>query len=113
MTFRCSVTGGVFTVWRGSLLVDCDEITLRHVDFDDNAITLICGNGKAVGISSGGDYNVSELTLTAISAMNRGYIQCDADDGMNVESIGNSTLNYSNSKYKAYTELHTLVLYYN
>ena len=102
MTFRCSVSGGLFTVWKGNLLAsECQGsgITLRHYDFPFGNATTTCGNAKAVGISGGESSNVSELTLTAISEISNGrYIQCVVDDGEISVPVGNVTLNFSKGK---------------
>jgi hypothetical protein len=102
VTFRCSVRGGIFTVWKGNLLAsECQTsgITLPHRDFP--YVNASCGNGKANAISGGesSKLNVSELTLTAISeTTNGGYIQCAGDDGIVIVSVGNVTLNFSKGK---------------
>ena len=102
MTFRCSVSGGLFTVWKGNLLAsECQGsgITLRHHDFPFENATMTCGNAKAVAISSGENSNVSELILTAISEMPNGaFIQCVVDDGVISVPVGNITLNFSKGK---------------
>jgi hypothetical protein len=97
VTFRCSVSGGFFTVWKGNLLAsECQTsgIALRHHDFPFGNETILCGNVEAVAISGGPESsNVSELTLTAISEIpNGGYIQCIVDDGHILVPVGNITL---------------------
>ena len=46
-TYECSVTGGLFTVWSGSVISQGCEITLLHAQFDSS--TGICNNGAVVG----------------------------------------------------------------
>ena len=106
VTFRCSVSGGVFTVWKGSLLErECQSqgIALRHNDFPSGTVMMSCGNAQAFAIS-GGDSFVSELTLTAVSEMNGGYMQCAVDDGENLVPVGNTTLNFSKGKCSTYSD---------
>ena len=83
--FRCTVDGGVATVWRGSALENCTDgsIILRHSQFRDvYIINESCGTsgfiiGKAISAENGS--YTSHLTVFANQELNGSIIVCATD----------------------------------
>ena len=80
--FRCTVDGGVTTVWQGSALENCSDgsIILRHSQFQDGyTINETCGTlGQVIGeaISAENGSYTSHLTVFANQQLNGSIIVC-------------------------------------
>ena len=76
----CSVSGGVATIWKGSIF-NCPHIgnmiILRHRDTE----TRICNDGAAVAYSAGVMDNIysSQLNITVSPEMHNGTVECIQD----------------------------------
>ena len=96
MLFVCSVSSGVATVWRGSML-NCphngNEILLRHSNFE-NETSAACSDRDIVayssGVTSNGSY-ISQLNVTVSPEMHNGTIECIQED-FNELTVGTCTL---------------------
>ena len=95
--FICRVSGGVATVWRGSIF-NCpdhgNEIILRHSNFENEDNTGTCNDRKVVAYSSeviSNSIYSSQLNVTVTPEMHNGTIECIQDD-FNEISVGTCTL---------------------
>jgi hypothetical protein len=97
------VIDGLFTVWRGSIIGDDCEITLRHTDFP--TATQMCSQGNLSvtgrGIQVQNNCYISQLTLMVTSSVNNKTVECHNDDGSGILNIGVRTLYLSQSKLVA------------
>ena len=98
MVFECTTTGGVATVWQGSIF-NCarmsDSISLRHSQFSNiETVVGVCNDGiiKAYGIATYGNNYTSQLNITIDDSMLGQTIQYAHDDGRHVNVIGQRTL---------------------
>ena len=98
MVFQCTTTGGVATVWRGSIF-NCAGMTnfvsLRHSQFSNvETVIGVCndGNIKAYGISVSGNNYTSQLNITIDESMLGQIIECAHDDGRSENVIGQKVL---------------------
>ena len=84
VVFVCSVSGGVATVWRGSIF-NCpssgSQIVLRHHNFE-NGTSSMCNDGEIVAFSSEVTNNrySSQLNVTVTPEMHNGTVECIQDD---------------------------------
>ena len=97
VVFECTTTGGVATVWQGSIF-NCERMTnsipLRHSQFSNiETVVGVCNDGaiKAHGISLYGNNYTSQLNVTIDESMLGQSIQCTHDDGRQVNVIGQKT----------------------
>ena len=93
IVFDCSVSGGVATVWRGSIF-NCrgNQIVLRHHNFE-NDVSGICNDGDIIAYSSevaNNSYS-SRLNVTVTPEMHNGTVECIQDD-FNETIVGTCTL---------------------
>ena len=95
--FVCRVSGGVATVWRGSIF-NCpdhgNEIILRHNDFENEDNTRTCNDRKVVAYSSeviSNSIYSSQLNVTVTPEMHNGTVECIQDD-INEIFVGACTL---------------------
>ena len=81
VVFVCSVSGGVATVWRGSIF-NCQgsEIILRHSAFD-NGVTGSCNDGNIVtyNIDITNNTYISQLNVIVSPEMHNGTVECIQD----------------------------------
>ena len=102
-TYECSVVGGQFTVWRGTVILGNCEVTLFHSDFGTPDGTKgVCNNGAVVGYDVGvesGCYT-SKLDILVSSGLNGGTVECFFDDGTINRMINSSTLLITASKIR-------------
>ena len=105
LTFECSLTNGIATVWLGSAF-DCsstsqmiasDEIFLRHTKFiSEGQASGECNDRNIVAWSISGRINgsfISQLNVTLTSDMNNKTIECVKQDIQgNRTSVGMSTV---------------------
>ena len=103
VTFECTVTGGIFTVWNGNAF-QCinQEIILRNSDFGSNSPpTGICmhndGQIFGEGISQENNSFTSRLSLNFTEGMVGRTVNCIVD-GASTSTIGSSVLEFSTSK---------------
>jgi hypothetical protein len=83
--FRCTVDGGVTTVWEGSALENCSDssVTLRHSLFGNGlTINKRCGTsgsivGQAISVENGS--YISQLIIFAYQELNGSIIECSTD----------------------------------
>ena len=78
LIFVCSVSGGVATIWRGTVF-QClsSEITLRHKRYA-GGISGVCNSGAITASSIGVSDNnyTSQLNVTVSPEMNNKSIEC-------------------------------------
>ena len=95
LTFICSASDGIATVWRGSIF-NCpnsgNEIILRHSTFD-HGIIRTCNDRAVVafGTEVTNSSYTSQLNVTVSPEMHNGTIEC-IQDGFNVTFVGVCTL---------------------
>ena len=98
VVFDCSVSGGVATVWRGSIF-NCrgNQIVLRHHNFVHEA-SGTCNDGDIVAYNSEVTNNSymysSRLNVTVTPEMHNGTVECIQDD-FNETFVGTCTLIFS------------------
>lgn len=84
-TIRCTVDGGVATIWRGSALENCSDgsIILRHSQFGNgHTINKTCGpSGQVIGqaISSENRSYTSQITINITQQIIGSHIVCATD----------------------------------
>ena len=94
LTFTCSITGGVSTLWNGTAF-DCigngDSISLRHRLFGSGGIAGVCNNGAITGQSTGVDNEcyTSQLNVTVDPSMSNKTVVC-SQSGTTI--TGNATI---------------------
>ena len=99
--YECSVLGGQFTAWKGSLIEQGCDITLVHENYADaGGSTAECNSGDVVGqsISVSNDCYRSNLSIEVSPGINGSTIQCNIDDGRTVRPISTSTILITNCK---------------
>ena len=96
IVFDCSVSGGVATVWKGSIF-NCraggNQIVLRHHNNFEHGVSGTCNDGDIVAYSSevtNNSYN-SQLNVTVTPEMHNGTVECIQDD-INETFVGTCTL---------------------
>ena len=105
MVFECTTTGGVATVWQGSIF-NCERMTnsisLHHTQFSNiETVVGVCNDGaiKAHGISVYGDNYTSQLNITLDEDnMVDQMIQCAHDGGRRVNIVSQKALTIDESK---------------
>jgi hypothetical protein len=101
-TYECSVVGGLFTVWSGTVVSAGCEVTLFHSEFAGvpGAARAICNSGSVVGYNIGVDNNcyTSNLDILVSPGLNRRTVECIIDDGVTNTLINTSTLVITTSK---------------
>jgi TctA family transporter len=97
VVFVCNVSGGVATVWRGSIF-NCptsgNQILFRHNIFkNEDEVSRICNNGDIIAYSSEVTNNSysSQLNVIVSPEMHNGTVECIQQD-FNEISIGTCTL---------------------
>ena len=87
--YQCSVLGGRFTVWGGSIMADGCVVALPHAQFLSSS--EYCNNGEVVGqgVMQENNCYISQLTIQASSVMEGRVVECSVDDGS--ETLINST----------------------
>ena len=98
VVFECTTTGGVATVWRGSIF-NCarmtNSVSLRHSQFSNiETVVGVCNDGiiKAHEISVSGNNYTSRLNITIDESMLGQTIECAHDDGRSENVIGQKVL---------------------
>ena len=102
-TYECSVVGGRFTVWRGSVISAGCEVTLFHSEFGvPGAARGVCNNGAVVGYNTGveNDCYTSQLDVLVSPGLNGRTVECIIDTGTVSTVINTSTLLITTSKNK-------------
>ena len=105
IVFVCSVSGGVATIWRGSIF-NCpnsgNQILLRHRNFENGA-SGTCNNGEIVAYSSevvSNIYYSSQLNVTVTPEMHNGTVECiQPEEGFTETSAGTCTLILATGTY--------------
>ena len=105
LRLECTVVGGGFTVWRGSVF-DCDEhanqIPLRHSQFEHGVAVGLCNNGRIIGSSlrSVDHTFTSQLSvqLDIDSTLNGRTVACVHNNGSHETAVGNYTIAYTTVK---------------
>ena len=102
-TFKCTVFGGGFTIWRGSAFSDCqrNEIQLRHSAYSSSQATGQCNGGEIVAKSVGVIERcyTSQLNVTIGQEIINETIECVHSDTQHIStSIGQRTLNLTQGK---------------
>ena len=83
--FRCTVDGGVATVWQGSALENCSDgsVILRHSQFDAGyTINETCGtSGQVIGqtLSAENGSYTSQLTINITQQIIGSRVICATD----------------------------------
>ena len=96
VTYECTVTGGRFTVWSGSIMESNCEIALPHIRFLSSL--EYCNNRAVVGqgISEGNNCFTSLLTIIrASSGLEGRSIICSVDYVSNVTLINTTNLQFT------------------
>lgn len=94
-TYECSVVGGRFTVWRGSVIEAGCEITLFHSQFDmPSGAFEICNNEAVIGrsIIRENECYTSQLTILVTTDLDGRTVECSVDDGRENTVINTTTL---------------------
>ena len=93
VVFECTTTGGVATVWQGSIF-NCERmansISLRHSQFSHiETVVGVCNDGAitARGVSLYGNNYTSQLNIMINESMLGQTIQCAHDDGRHVNVV--------------------------
>lgn len=96
MSYKCSVVGDGYTVWRGSAF-DCNnsgnEIILLHSNYASGTVRT-CNDGQVVGRSLGVTnrcYN-SQLNVNVTMKLEGKTVECVYESGTSTELIGFSML---------------------
>ena len=97
VVFVCSVSGGVATIWRGSIF-NCpsngNQIVLRHRNFE-NGVSGKCNDGEIIAYSSeitNNSYS-SRLNVSVTPEMHNGTVECiQPQEGFTETSAGICTL---------------------
>lgn len=102
MTYECTVTGGLGTIWQGSAINKyCTDsggqILLLHSRFgSETNYLIICGNGTIAGQSVGVENNnryTSRLTIITVSSNILGdTVECAHSQNGTIRIIGNATI---------------------
>ena len=102
VVFVCSTSGGVATVWRGSIF-NCpnrgNQILLRHRNFE-NGVSGTCNDGEIIAYSSevtNSSYS-SRLNMTVTPEMHNGTVEC-IQGGFTETSAGTCTLILATGKF--------------
>jgi hypothetical protein len=106
VTFECTVTGGIFTVWNGDAF-QCinEEIILRNRDFGASPPpTGICmrSDGQIIGegVSQQNNSFTSRLSFNFTQGLVGSTVNCIVDvNGVDTSTIGTSVLEFSTSKF--------------
>ena len=95
VTYECTVTGGRFTVWSGSIMESNCEIALSHIQFLSSL--EYCNNRAVVGqgISEENNCFTSLLTIRASSDLEGRTITCSVDYISNVTLINTTNLHFT------------------
>ena len=88
---ECTVTGGVATIWQGTILDGCqnDEITLRHTQFNTGTVfNQSCGTmppivGRSISAADGSFTSQLIVTLCNNSIIGT-IIECANQSGYNI-----------------------------
>ena len=107
VVFVCRVSGGVATVWRGSIF-NCpdhgNQILLRHRNFE-NETSGTCNDGEIIAYSSevaNNSYS-SQLNVTVTPEIHNGTVECVKPQGhANEISVGICTLIPATGKFVQY-----------
>ena len=100
-TYECSVVGGRFTVWRGTVVSAGCEVTLFHTEFGVPGATRgVCNNGAVVGYNIGVENNcyTSKLDILVSPGLNGRTVECIIDNVTTNTVIDTSTLFITTSK---------------
>ena len=94
VTYECTASGGLFTVWRGSALGQYCVIILRHHHFGSKDAFGSCNNGAIVGqgVKQEKDNYTSLLTVFVSPDLNGKTIECHLRDGDIWRIINSTTL---------------------
>ena len=96
LTYQCSVSGGIATVWRGSAF-DCinNSITLHHEQYGFGNAIGECSDSHLLGQGLYLDNRqyVSILNVTVNSNFNNTTIECFYSDDFRLIPIGRKTIN--------------------
>ena len=106
MILECTVTGGYAgaTIFRMiPSFTDCSvtdtieqKIVLHHSEFNNDREAITCNNNSIIGrslkIENGSRYT-SQLQVTFSSELVGGIIECLCDNGTDISSVGNITIN--------------------
>ena len=84
LVVQCTVTGGVATIWQGTVLDGCqnDEITLRHTQFNTGTVfNQSCGTmppivGRSISAADGSFISQLIVTLCNNTIINGTIIEC-------------------------------------
>ena len=117
MTYKCTVMGGLGTIWTGSIISElCEdsdgEIFLLHNRFDSDIYlnkSITCGNGTIVVQSIRVENNsfTSQLTVTVSSDILGDSIVCAHSHNGTTNIIGNTTIIESHtSKLRGFSLLY-------
>ena len=116
VVFVCRVSGGVATVWRGSIF-NCpdhgNEIILRHSNFENEDNTGTCNDRKVVAYSSeviSNSMYSSQLNVTVTPEMHNGTVECIQDD-FNEISVGTCTLILTTGTVSTYLVVDCMHMY--
>ena len=103
VVFDCSVSGGVATIWKGSIF-NChssgNQILLRHYNFKNGA-NGICNDGEIIAYSSevtNSSYS-SRLNVTVTPEMHNGTVECFQVGLTDSTSAGTCTLILATGKF--------------
>lgn len=96
MTYECTVMGGLFTVWRGSIF-ECTggEVTLRHSRFTSDV--GVCNNITGRGLSINDQCYTSQLNIALREELEGRTVTCSVDGTQGTSLVGNETLKISRS----------------
>ena len=99
--YECSIVGGLFTVWTGSIFESGCEITLIHREYTQNGgARAVCNSGDVVGESISVEDNCyrSQLSVEVSTRINGSTVECTIDDGVTTTLIGMKTILISRGK---------------
>ena len=118
LKFQCTAVGSGATIWRGSAL-NCpsslNEIQLYHSRFASGRAIGYCNDGNivayAVGIAEG-QFRSNLLIVNLTREMNGTTIECNYDDGANINSINSTTIAITTGKIlmAMYVEMRVIIL---
>ena len=98
--FNCTITDGLFTVWKGSAFTGRCDITLINSDFNSSTATGSCNNGAitAQGIRGENGFYTSQLTILPSISLQGQTVECAINNNDEDITIGQITLNFTRGK---------------
>ena len=88
VTYECTVVGGLFTIWSGSVIETGCQIVLPHSN--PGTYNTLCNNRAVVsrGVEVNNNCFTSQLTVLLTLDLYQRTVQCIVDDGLSLVVIG-------------------------